>query len=110
MNSRRNHTTPTGSTHITREQRQQMLKDQRRHALLHSEASRLMNITRVASAQNFVPDWMYAMAAWSIEHQVVMMPHSEALARYPEFFAAMAAGWRGDMVSVEMWAYANEPS
>lgn len=89
-----------------RRYRERMTRDQEAFAELVEEGSRLMDKCGIPYSVKQVPDWLIPLAAYSMRKG---LKYSNYRAGYhDDLYGAVRAGFRGDLLTVEMWMMAHE--
>ena len=87
--------------------------------LLLQMLERHFEATPFWSSDMKLPEWVVDLTAWGRAHRLSELRREHPAVgliyywhdlhfAYPKFFDAPAAGWRGDLVDVEMFLFANE--
>lgn len=95
-----------------RRYRERITRDQEEFAHLIAEASRLMDKCGIPHSVKQVPDWMIPFAAYAERQHLKFRnyPKTDGASgqSYEDFYEAIKSGFRGDMLTVEMWMLAHE--
>lgn len=89
-----------------RRYRERITRDQEAIAELVEEGSRLMDKCGIPHSVKQVPEWLLPLAAYSLKHYLYLNNYRAGV--HDDLYEAIRAGFRGDLLTVEMWVMAHE--